>query len=173
MCYVTCIYLCDINGFNAFSCSVSLLNSIHSSIDGFLQYLLIHTTTDHTHLLPLSVLLHIIIHGNNDTPESSTILLAMREVVFPLLYSYSSGLQDISIISSTDNASLCQYRSVVTEYCLDKLCDMLRSNVKLLPTDDRGITLNNRTEYHEELQQLLNYLWSFCCTPLNNPDHYQ
>lgn len=156
-----------------FPYSVSLLNSIHSDIDGYFRYLLHHTTADCTQLLPLSVLLHIV--NNHNVTESSSVLLATKELLFPLIYSFSSGLQEINDTSSTDGASLCQYRSVVTEYCLDKLCYKIQSNVKLLPLDDDddGITLNNRQRHCEQLQQLLNNLWSFCCTSLTDPNHHQ
>ena len=127
---------------------------------------------DCTQLLPLSVLLYIV--NNSNSSESSTALLATKELIFPLIYSYSCNSLNISNISSTDNAaSMCQYRSVVTEYCLDKLCCKLQSYVKLLPADDDGITVSNRLQHCEELEQLLNYLWSFSCTPLINPDHHQ
>ena len=127
---------------------------------------------DCTQLLPISVLLYIL---NNNSSESSTVLLATKELIFPLIYiySYSCNSLNISNISSTDNSSMCQYRSVVTEYCLDKLCYKLQSNVKLLPTDDHVITVSNRQQHREELEHLLNYLWSFSCTPLINPDHHQ
>lgn len=148
--------------------SVNLLISICSDIEGFLQYLLFHTTTDCTQLLPLSVLLHVI--NSNVTRESNTVLLATKELIFPLLYAYSSGLQDINNVSSTDGL-WCQYRSSVTEYCLDKLCCKLQP--RLLPTDDHGITFSDRQHHCEELKQLLNYLWSFCCTPLNDCDHHR
>ena len=166
------MFLCEISFYYytlLFPYSDSLLTSIHSDIGGFLQYLLHHTTTDYTQLLPLSVLLHII--DDNVTTKSSTVLLATKELIFPLLHSYSTGLHDINNISCTDNDHLCQYRSVVTEYCLDKLCSKLQP--VLLPMGDHSITVSNRQEHCEELQQLLNHLWSFCCTPLNDRDHYQ
>ena len=152
-----------------FSYSVSLLTSIHSDIDGFLQYLLLHTTTDCTQLLPLSVLLHII--DDNVTTKSDTVLLATKELMFPLLHSHTSGLRDITNVSCTNNDDLCQYRSVVSEYCMDKLCSKLHSGI--LPMGDPGITISNRQQHCEELRQLLNHLWSFCCTTLNDCDHYQ
>ena len=152
-----------------FSYSVSLLTSVHPDIDGFLQYLLLRTTTDCTQLLPLSVLLHII--DDNVTTKSDTVLLTTKELIFPLLYSHTSGLRDITNISCSDNDDLCQYRSVVTEYCMDKLCSKLQPSI--LPMGDHSITINNRQQHCEELRQLLNYLWSFCCTTLIDCDHYQ
>ena len=143
--------------------------SIHSDIGEFLQYVLNHASIDCTQLLPLSALLHVI--TNNDITESNTVLLATKELMHPLLYSYSTGLQNIINTSSTDSANLCQYRSVVTEYCLDKLCCELQP--KLLPTDDHGITLNSRQQHCKQLQQLLDHLWSSCCTPLYDRDHHQ
>ena len=154
-----------------FPCSFNLLSSVYADIDEFLHYLLTHTTTGYTQLLPLSVLLHIV--NNSCSSESSSVLLATKELIFPIIYSYSCNLLNISDISTTDNTSLCQYRSAVTEYCLDKLCCKLQSSVKLLPTDDHVMTLSNRQQHCQELEQLLNYLWSISCTPLISHDHYQ
>ena len=150
--------------------SVSLLSSASSNISEYLQHLLLCPSIDCTQLLPLSVLLHIVHNINNHSSESSAVLFATKELVFPLIYSYSCNLQDIYNVSS-DNSGLCKYRSVVTEYCLNTLCHKLGSHDKPLTTDDQRTTLSNRQQHCEELQQLLNYLWSYSCTPLTDSDH--
>ena len=141
-----------------------------SDISEFLQHLLLHPSIDCTQLLPLSVLLHIVNNNNNSySSEPSAVLLASKELVFPLIYSYSCNLQDIYNISS----GLCQYRNVVTKSCLNTLCHKLGSHDELLATDNQMTTLSNRQQQCEELQLLLNYLWSYSCTPLTDPDHHQ
>jgi len=157
-----------------FPYSIDLLSLATSDISEFLQHLLLQPSIDCTQLLPLSVLLHIVNNNNNSySSEPSAVLLATKELVFPLIYSYSRNLQDIYNISSTDNSGLCQYRSVVTEYCLDALCHKLGSHDKLLAIDNQMTTLSNRQQQCEELQLLLNYFWSYSCAPLTDPDHHQ
>ena len=157
-----------------FPYSVDLLSLATSDISEILQHLLLQPSIDCAQLLPLSALLHIVNNNNNSySSEPSMVLLASKELVFPLINSYSCNLQDIYNISSTDNSDLCQYRSVVTEYCLNTLCHKLGSHDKLLATDDQMTTLSNRQQQCEELQLLLNYLWSYSCTPLTDPDHHQ
>ena len=109
------------------SFSIDGLCLLHSDINKTLQYLLTHTTTNCSQLQSLSTLL----------PS--------------LLYSYISGLHHTTLNSNY----LYQYRSVFTEYCLDKL------NVKQctrVPSKGGGGTLNNRLKSCEELRQLLTRL---------------
>jgi len=139
-------------------CSIT---GLQSDTNKTLQYLLSHSTANCSLLLPLSVLSY---YTNNNNCTSDT----LRELLSSLLYSYSSGLQHFTNSDSSSDSLVYQYRSVFTEYCLDKLC----VDWSMRPHEG-GVTLDNRLESCEELKQLLGHLWWSSCSDTIHPGRYQ
>ena len=145
-------------------CSITGLQSVHSDINQTLQYLLSHTTTNCSQLLPLSMLSY---YTSNDNCTVDT----LKELLPSLLYSCTSGLQHFTNTGSTsdkDGSHLYQYRSVFTEYCLDKLCVD-----QCMGPSEGGVTLDNRLKSCEEMKQLLSHLWWSSCSDVIHPGRYQ
>jgi len=82
------------------------------------------------------------------------------------MYSYTSGLHHTTLNSD----HLYQYRSIFTEYCLDKLSVDQCTRV---PSEGGGVTLNNRLKSCEELRQLLTHLWLASCSDVVHPGIHQ
>ncbi|XP_065904261.1 midasin-like isoform X2 [Dysidea avara] len=143
---------------------VTGVQSVLSDINKTLQYLLSHTTTSCSQLRPLSILSYYTSH-NSCTSD------ILKDLLPSLFYSYTSGLQDFTNtgnISDNNNSHLYQYRSVFTEYCLDKL-----SVHQCIRPSEGGVTLNNRLECCEELKQLLGHLWWSSCSDVIHPGRHQ